>query len=187
MVRIPTDSAIEGQSLADTGNILARYEDFPRCPPAVRTHTPRSAPADIAAEFWRVELEDKLARPQPRIAPGYMLAGKLGYLETGARMLDRFEHPTALGLLVINTRGQIYVDWGDDSGVSGPYTSPGRAWPDGTITHSWRNAGRYDIVVTQRWTATWDLAGATGTLGGLTTEGRLDDFEVRQLQAVRNR
>jgi hypothetical protein len=151
------------------------------------TPTPATSPAAQASQYWRQVGEDQLPRPAPRIAPGYMLAGKLAYLEANTAMAERFSHATPLGLLTIDARGQLFVDWGDGTGVQGPFDHPGGPWPNGTITHSWTTAGRYDIVVTQRWTATWHLGGATGRLTGLATEGRIDDFEVRQLQAVRNR
>jgi hypothetical protein len=188
IARIPAESAAQAGAIEDTGNILWEYQyaNYPPCPGAARVAPPPS-PAVIAGDFWRVELEDRLDKPKPRIAPGYMLAGKLGYLETNTKLAERFEHQTPLGLLVINATGQIFVDWGDDTGMSGPYRSAGKPWPDGTITHSWSNADHYDVVVTERWTATWELAGRKGSLDGLSTEGRIEDFEVRQLQAVRNR
>lgn len=131
--------------------------------------------------------EDLLPKPKPQIAPGYMLAGKLGYLESNSPMADRFEHPTPLGTLVIEATSQLWVDWGDHGGWDGPHVGPGRPWPNGTITHFWTDEGRYDVVVQQRWAGRWQLGAASGALTGLATEGRLDDFEVRQLQAVINR
>ncbi|MGQ0521475.1 MAG: hypothetical protein ACT4PX_10050, partial [Actinomycetota bacterium] len=140
-----------------------------------------------AAAFWRIAGEDLLPRPEPRIAPGFMLAGKLAYLEANTRPTARFEHPTPLGLLVIEATSTLYVDWGDRTGLDGPHAGPGAPWPDGTITHSWSTADRYDVRVVQRWSATWRLGGtAPAPLAGLATEGTIDGFEVRQLQAVRN-
>ncbi|MDP9071063.1 MAG: hypothetical protein M3N68_07225, partial [Actinomycetota bacterium] len=148
---------------------------------------PRTSPAVQANEYWKQVGEDRLPKPRPHIAPGYMLAGKTAYLEGNTAMTDRFDHPTPLGPLTIDAKSQLFVDWGDGGGVQGPFDNTGGPWPHGTITHYWTNAGRYDIVVTQRWTATWHLSGSSGELSELATVGRIEDFEVRQLQAVRNR
>ena len=160
------------------------FAPYPLCPGV--TGAP-DTPATVAHEYWSVHLKDALARPRPAIAPRYMITGKVAYLEANTKMAERFDHPTALGVLVIEAVGQLFADWGDGTGVPGPYSNPGRPWPDGTITHTWTHQGRYDVVVTERWTATWRLGGLSGTLRGLATEGRIEDFEVRQLQAVRNR
>ena len=182
-VRAPSETAASvGQGLVDS-MWEPVYGSYPLCP---GTEAPADSPAATAAEFWTRRLRDTLPRPRPAIAPGYMLAGKTAYLEANTKVTERFDHATPLGRLVIDAVGPVHVDWGDGS-TSGPFSEPGRPWPDGTITHAWTDAGRYDIVVTQRWSATWALAGRTGTLLGLTTEGRLEDFEARQLQAVRNR
>lgn len=147
---------------------------------------PDRRPAEEAAEFWRVAGEDLLPKPSPRIAPGYMLAGKLAYLEAGTQATARFEHPTPLGSLVIDATSRLMVDWGDGSGLTGPHTGPGGPWPNGGITHFWTTAATYDVRVVQQWTGRWSLGGASGTLEGLETEALIEDFEVRQLQAVRN-
>ena len=143
-------------------------------------------PAQQAFDYWRVVGRDLLPKPAPKIAPGYMLAGKMAFLETGSQPTARFEHPTPAGTLVIEATSRLWVDWGDSSGLEGPHVGPGAPWPHGTITHFWTTAATYDVRVVQRWTATWTLGAATGTLDGLETEGVIDDFEVRQLQAVRN-
>lgn len=96
---------------------------------------PDSTPAQHAADFWRVAGEDLLPEPVPRIAPGYMLAGKTAYLEAGTVPTARFEHPTPFGTLAIEATGQVFVDWGDGSAVDGPYDSAGGPWPEGRITH----------------------------------------------------
>ena len=60
----------------------------------------------------------------------------------------------------------------------------GKPWPDGQITHQYLKVGIYDIVVTERWTATWNFAGESGVLRTLQTTGRIEDFPVEQIQAV---
>jgi hypothetical protein len=79
------------------------------------------------------------------------------------------------------------VDWGDGSGWQGPYDNPGAPWPGGQITHSWIDVGHYEVRVAEVWTATWSLAGAQGSLAALRTQGSIPNFEIRQLQSIRNR
>ncbi len=188
-VRRAFPSPLAAATAQDTQNILADLAApaYPPCPGASR---PAATPAAAeAASFWRVAGEDLLPKPQPSIAPWYMLAGKKAYLEAGTVPSARFTHPTPLGVLSIEaTSAGVFVDWGDGSRLDGPHPGPGAPWPNGTITHFWTNAGTYDVVVQQRWTARWRLAtGESGELEALTTEAVIDDFEVRQLQAVRNR
>jgi len=147
---------------------------------------PARSPAAQAAEYWRVIGEDLLPRPRPHIAPGYMLAGKLAFLEVRSPLTARFEHATPLGVLAVEATSRVYVDWGDGSALDGPHDDAGGPWPSGRITYYWTVASTYDVRVVQRWTARWSLGGATGDLGGLATEGIIDDFEVADLQAVRN-
>lgn len=170
----------------DAQDVLWRIsaQDYPRC---TRVAAPASTAAEEAAAFWRVAGEDLLPRPAPRIAPGYMLAGKLAYLEANTAPTARFEHRTPLGVLVIEATSSLFVDWGDDTGLDGPHDGPGGPWPHGTITHSWTTAAAYDITVIQRWEATWRLGDGPRTpLTELRTEAVIDDFEVRELLAVRN-
>jgi hypothetical protein len=126
----------------DAQNALWRLAaaSFPLC---ARTPVPESTPAAQAAEFWRVVGEDLLPRPAPRIAPGYMLAGKLAYLEAGTVPFATFEHPTPAGVLRIEARAEGWVDWGDGSPLDGPYDHAGGPWPDGTITHYWTTRTSY--------------------------------------------
>ncbi|MDP9388713.1 MAG: hypothetical protein M3Q48_12570 [Actinomycetota bacterium] len=188
-VRRAFPSPLAAATAQDTQNILADLAapQYPPCPGAPR---PAATPgAGEAASFWRVAGEDLLPKPQPSIAPGYMLAGKKAYLEAGTVPSAHFTHPTPLGVLTIEaTSAGVFVDWGDGSRLDGPHPGPGEPWPNGTITHFWTNAGTYDVVVQQRWTERWRLTtGESGELEALTTEAVIDDFEVRQLQAVRNR
>ena len=159
-------------------------------PAAGRAGAPGASPlppAALAGSFWALHGADLLGRPRPSIAPGYALAGKLGYLETHAATARRFSNPTPLGPLTIAATGTFLVDWGDGSGQQGPYDTPGAPWPDGQITHAWDDVGRYNVSVVEVWTATWSLADAHGSLAALRTDGAIRGFEVRQLESVRNR
>lgn len=159
----------------DFGNILA---DYPRCP-----DQPSQAPEDpsaIALRYWE---QIPLPKPNPTIAPGWAITGKLAYLETNGELRHTYTNSTAIGPLEIVATGTYYVDWGDGE-KSGPHTVEGKPWPEGTITHEYTWARTYNIVVTERWTATWRLGGKSGTLRELQTTGRIDNFPARQIQAV---
>ena len=179
-------TVVAAAAAEDAQNALWRLAaaSFPLCQ---RTPVPEATPAAQAAEFWRVVGEDLLPKPAPRIAPGYMLAGKLAYLEAGTVPTAAFEHPTPAGVLRIEARAEGWVDWGDGSPLDGPYDDPGGPWPHGTITHYWTDVGHYDVRVIQRWTGRWVLGTESGELAGLETEGVIDDFAVEELQAVINR
>jgi len=65
-----------------------------------------------------------------------------------------------------------------------PYSFEGGPWPDGQITHTYINVGTYDVTVTAKWGATWNLGLAGGQLDGQQTTGGIDNFRVEQIQAV---
>ncbi|MCA1692012.1 MAG: hypothetical protein LC733_07385 [Actinobacteria bacterium] len=134
----------------------------------------------IAARYWE---QIPLPKPRPHIAPGWGITGKLAYIETNGELRHVYTNTTPLGPLEIVATGGYFVDWGDGE-TTGPYDLEGGRWPDGQITHDYVWAGGYDIVVTERWTATWSLGGQSGTLRELQTVGTIDDFPVRQVQAV---
>ena len=107
-----------------------------------------------------------------------------GYLETRGTTTHTFtESDTPFGPLEIVARGKYYVDWGDGT-HTGPHSAEGGPWPDGQITHEYIHIGAYDVVVTERWTATWSFGSESGTLSELRTVGRIEDFPVQQIQAV---
>lgn len=149
----------------------------PRCPPL---DTEQAA----AREFWETV---PLPRPQPMIQPGEAIAGKDAFLEIAGDRAPRFTVPNPLGgpEIVVEATATFVVDWGD--GTTTTTTSAGGPWPEGDVTHVWTDAGTYDVVVTASWTATWTAGQLEGTLDGLRTVGRIDDFPVRQVQAVRTR
>ena len=171
----PAEEAILGLPDSEFGNILAQY---PACPE--QPSQQRETPAQIAARYWE---EIPLPKPAPHIAPGWAITGKLAYLETNGELRHVYTNRTAVGPLEITATGSYYVDWGDGE-TTGPYRVEGKPWPDGEITHEYQWAGIYNIVLTERWTATWRLGGESGTLRELRTTGRIDDFRVTQIQAV---
>ncbi len=175
---MPEDTGGTGEAiygLPEPRDILANYPPCPEQPDQVQ-----ESPAQIAARYWE---EIPLPKPAPHIAPGWAITGKLAYLETNGQLRHTYRNSTAVGPLEITATGSYYVDWGDGE-TTGPYSFEGRPWPDGEITHEYQWAGTYNIVVSERWTATWRLGGQSGTLRELRTTGRIDNFPVRQIQAV---
>lgn len=158
----------------ETGNIFANY------PPCPESNAVPQDPTVIAARYWE---EIPLPKPQPYIAPGWAITGKLAYMETNGELRHTYTNSTPVGPLEIVATGAYYVDWGDGES-SGPHAREGKPWPEGEITHEYVWAKAYDIVVTERWTATWSLGGKSGTLRELRTSGTIDDFPARQIQAV---
>ena len=141
-------------------------------------------PASFAARFWQ---DVPLPEPAPQIQPGRAITGKFAYLETRGTTSHTFGlDNTPFGALQIVATGNYFVDWGDGT-TTGPHAQEGAPWPDGRITHEYLRVGSYDVVVTERWTATWNFGAESGTLSELRTTGRIDDFPVEQIQAVRYR
>lgn len=134
----------------------------------------------VAARYWE---QVPLPKPQPAIAPGRAITGKLAYLETKGELTHTYTNDTVFGPLEIVAKGGYTVDWGDGE-TSGPHRFEGQAWPDGKITHDYIDIGQYNVVVTEKWSATWRLGGQSGALRTLQTTGRIDNFPVQQIQAV---
>jgi hypothetical protein len=152
---------------------------FPLCPGVA---LPAASPATFALAFWG---EIPLPKPEPRIEPGFAVTGKTAYLETGDTLHRTFTRDTPLGPITLQADGEYVVGWGD--GTTSTHAYPGGPWPSGRITHTYIDIGTVDVVVGERWSATWSLAGESGNLSGLRTEGRIDDMPVYEIQAVRNR
>ena len=168
------------QNILDIHGLPLEYPPCPEQPRAPGQPVPVETPSMLARRYWE---RIPLPRPRPSIAPGRAITGKLAFLETNGEVGHTYTTGTVLGQLDIVARGAYIIDWGDGS-TSGPHDSEGRPWPNGTITHDYLGVGSYDIVVTERWTATWRLGGESGVLRTLQTTGRIDDFPVEQIQAV---
>ena len=180
---VPTDGVrtdLVTQNVLDIHGLPLEFPPCPEQPPAPGEPAPVETPSMIARRYWE---RVPLPRPQPAIAPGRAITGKLAYLETRGEIGHTYTNDTVFGQLVIVATGSYVIDWGDGE-TSGPHSFEGKPWPDGQITHDYLNVGTYDVVVTERWTATWRLGGESGVLRTLQTTGRIDDFPVEQIQAV---
>jgi hypothetical protein len=183
----PTDAVPPDPSSQDLvaahSNVFAEYPPCPQQPAQPGGPTgaaPAETPAMVAARYWELIT---LPKPQPAIAPGRAITGKMAYLETRGELTHTYTNATAFGTLVIVAKGSYTIDWGDGE-TTGPHSVEGKAWPDGNITHGYKDVGSYDVVVRERWIANWSLGGASGVLRTLQTTGRIDDFPVEQIQAV---
>lgn len=157
---------------------------LPPCPPANRNPGPLIDPVTLAFQFWRTI---PLPVPKPAIPPGYAITGKTSYLVThGTTAPANYVDQTPLGQLTITAAGTYEVNWGDSyqPGWQGPYAEEGQPYPNGQITHTYDYVGTYTVRVREQWTATWRLAGATGTLTGLQTTATVPNFRAVQYQAV---
>ena len=144
---------------------------------------PAPPPPSVIAEQTVINLP--LPEPEPQIDPGYAITGLRAYLETGSSTSHDFGSiDTVLGPLSVSATSTYTVDWGDGT-TTGPHGSAGGPYPDGDITHLYRRSATVTVTVTQNWTASWSLAGQSGTVSGLVTSGTIDGFVVREVQAIR--
>ena len=154
---------------------------MPACGAGATTNPPEQA---AFAFLYTYDTPD----PEPWIAPGFAITGKRAYLETrGPLTHTPAPVETPLGRLEVAFAATSFtVDWGDDTPAE-EYTSPGRPWPDGEASHVYTHIGAYEVVVAQRWQATWRLGDQTGEVILTGAPSVIEALEVDQLQAVRDR
>ncbi|HEX2064078.1 MAG TPA: PKD domain-containing protein [Acidimicrobiales bacterium] len=199
---LATPTSAPGERSVNISDFLSRLDERPFVPGNPFTFLWRGLLENLpgcAREAGQVDPEQvaisfvvtlPLPKPDPYIAPGYAITGKLAYLETRADERQDYSTTTPFGpLRVVVTRSAYDVDWGDGSGADkGPFPFAGEPWPHGRITHTYTHAGRYDVRVTEHWQAQWTLGQASGTITGLrSAPATIPGFEARQVQAVRNR
>lgn len=154
-------------------------------PPCFRNERP-GLTVDINPELLAKRFFDTipLPVPKPSVPPGYAVTGKIAYLLAGdSNDPPSWHRTTPLGVLTVTAHGTYTINWGDGTPTT-TSTSPGAAYPDGTIVHTYDDTGHYTVTVREDWTATWSVGAAHGTLSGLHTTGTIPDFAVRQIQAV---
>src|SRR5947209_8174053 len=119
-MQLPGQAKAQGVTVKDGFNSGSIDYSVSGGSPGGTAPAPPVPPAAVAGSFSSLHGADLLGRPAPSIAPGYALAGKLGYLETHAQTERQFSNPTPLGPLTISARGTFLVDWGDGTGQQGP-------------------------------------------------------------------
>lgn len=170
-----------GLAAADNAGAFNIFATYPPCASTASLgNVSAVAPEVVAIEFWK---DIPLPVPEPRIAPGRAITGLPAYLETDGYTEVDFSQDTPLGPMEIRAVGTYEVDWGDGT-TTGPFSFEGDAWPDGDIVHTYGRVGDYDVVVTERWVATWRLGSESGVLTELATSATIADFPVQQIQAV---
>jgi hypothetical protein len=179
---IGTPAPLSPDRRTDIQEIVDEYlTDYALCPEAGVPAPEAVNPAVLAAKFWETI---PLPVPKPTVPPGYAITGKPAYLVTNGTVAPpAYQQQTVVGALHITAHGSYGVSWGDGS-VTGPYATEGLAYPNGNIAHTYDNVGTDTVRVTETWTATWSLGKAGGTLQALHTQGAINDFPIRQLQAV---
>ncbi|MCC5947087.1 MAG: hypothetical protein JJT89_01415 [Nitriliruptoraceae bacterium] len=133
----------------------------------------------------------RLPAIEPRIDPGFAITGLPAYLVVENQ--DDFLYSTDIpgwGTLAADFRlERVEVDWGDGTDPQ-IYTDGRRGAPyDGPaglqISHDYRNVDTDNQVeVTTTWSAEWSLAGASGTVAGMSTTTDLE-LPIREYRAVR--
>jgi len=138
------------------------------------------APSTLATEFWRVT---PFPVPRPSLNPTNPITGLDAFLSLQADLRPSFTHDTPLGPLVVNGVGTPTIRWGDGSVTTGPRGYAGAPYPDGKLVHQYIDRCVGTLEVTVSWSASWSLAGDSGSLSGLTTTARLP-LRTEEIQAV---
>lgn len=179
------DEANSGLTAQAEQLYLRALATTPPCPGPAGLPVIASTPVIEAARFWQ---QMDLPTLAPRINPGKAIVGLRAYLETGGAPSVTDGGATPFGPLTIAATRSVTVDWADGPGsTTGPHAGSGGPHPDGDITWVYGRSGPRDVAVTQTWTATWSIGGATGTFTGRGTTSTLFGFPVEEVQAVRNR
>ncbi|HUQ39290.1 MAG TPA: hypothetical protein VM030_03985 [Acidimicrobiales bacterium] len=156
---------------------------FPICPGSDGTRRPSAA--TVAILMW--QQRTPLPTPVAVIRPGRAITGREAFLEIGGAPTGHWHFEVFGYSIDIDAASTYDVDWGDGTATTG-LTSRGGPWPDGDIRHVWTRTCACDVVVTQRWRGTWTAGGGRLPIPGvMVTRSTIDDFPVRQIQAVRER
>ena len=92
----------------------------PDCPSAAPAEP--SSPNDAARGFYR---RIRLPVPEPSVHPDHVIVGWRTYLETNTTLTRSYTTDTPFGPLTLTATSSLWVDWGDGSGLDGPYTTAG--------------------------------------------------------------
>jgi len=132
------------------------------------------APSTLAVQFWR---SSTLPSPKPSLNPANPITGLDAYLSLQADLRPSFTHPTPLGTLSISAVGTPTIRWGDGGVTRGAPGDSGAPYPQGTLIHQYIDRCVGVLGVSVAWTASWSLAGDSGSLAGMTTSAEVAIFE----------
>jgi hypothetical protein len=165
---------------------LEGHNPFLECP----IEPSESIPPVVLREAITRTIRDDMPRPTLEVPPGYALTGMEAYLVTNHQLeYGPVTHTVDLGVAVLDVTvtatGMTEVDWGD--GTVATYDVPGTPWPEGSVTHTYRDTGTVSISVTDTWQVTYRVPalGIEDTVTAPLPASTLDEFEVQQVQAVR--
>jgi hypothetical protein len=152
--------------------------------------TAEDIPPAVLRDAITRTIRDDMPRPTVEVPPGYALTGMEAYLVTNHQLeYGPVTHTVNLGIavldVIVTATAVTEVDWGD--GTVATYHTPGTPWPDGSVTHTYRDSGVVSISVTDIWQVTYRVPalGIEDTVTAPLPTRTLDDFEVQQVQAVR--
>jgi hypothetical protein len=152
--------------------------------------TVEDVPPAVLRDAITRTIRDDMPRPTVEVPPGYALTGMEAYLVTNHQLeYGPVTHTVDLGVavldVIVTATAVTEVDWGD--GTVATFHTPGTPWPDGSVTHTYRDSGVVTISVTDIWQVTYRVPalGIEDTVTAPLPTRTLDDFEVQQVQAVR--
>jgi hypothetical protein len=165
---------------------LRLLSQYPRCAGSARPPA-RPSPATAAAAAFRQIVN--LPKPAFTIPPGYSVAGLKAYMILSGPQKLNPAPINALGYAVNLHINSVYdIDWGDNTptGISKNVSSQGgKGYPNGDVFHVYESKGTYKVTVTQRWTATYEIAGGgTGAITDVLSTSASTQLPVQAYQAV---
>jgi hypothetical protein len=165
---------------------LRLLSQYPRCAGSARPPA-RPSPATAAALAFKQIVN--LPKPTFAIPPGSSVAGLKAYMILSGPTTLNPAPINALGYLVkLHIKSVYDIDWGDHTPSSlqkNVSSQGGKGYPKGDVFHVYESKGTYTVTVTQRWTATYEIANAaSGTITDVLSTSASTQLPVQAYQAV---
>ena len=159
---------------------------LPLCANSPRPPTKPTPGAAAALAFQQIVT---LPKPTFAIPPGSSVAGTRAFMVINGPMRMDPAPINALGYTVTLHVSSTYdIDWGDTTDTrfsKGVASQGGRGYPDGDVFHVYESKGNFPVTVTQRWTATYEIAGSqAGTIADALVTSSTMQLPVNAYQAV---